>query len=385
MQALLERRARLVTRQLTAVSAVGAARAVVALHATDPATLYLSVLTRCPELTVDDVTREMYDERRMIRMLAMRRTLFAVPVELVPVVHAAASIEVAARQRRRLLAQLDTIPTDPVLPDDRAAWLSNVEGGVTEAIARLGAASGSQLARAEPRLRTTLLPTTDKPYDVRRAITTHVLTLMGAEGQLVRGRPLGSWTSRQHMWEPVGRWWPDGIPSIDLGAARSRLVEQYLRRFGPATEADLVWWTGWSKSTARNVLATLDVVDWCGGLVLAEDVDETDDPDPTATLLPALDATPMGWKQREWFLPEDASPLYDAYGNIGPTVWWGGEVVGGWAVRPDASIATQLVRDRGAHARHAVADAAGQLASRLAGTVVVPTFRTPLERDLASR
>ncbi len=58
------------------------------LHATDPATVYLSVLARCPELTVDDVAREMYDERRLVRVMAMRRTLFVAPVELVPVVHA---------------------------------------------------------------------------------------------------------------------------------------------------------------------------------------------------------------------------------------------------------------------------------------------------------
>jgi hypothetical protein len=105
---------------------------------------------------------------------------------------------------------------------------------------------------------------------------------------------------------------------------------------------------------------------------------------PTAVLLPALDPTPMGWKQRDWFLPEDSRPLYDAYGNVGPTVWWGGEVVGGWAVRPDGSVVTELLADRGDGARRAVAAAAEQLAERLAGAVVVPSFRTPLERRLAA-
>jgi hypothetical protein len=379
-----ERRARLVRRQLAAGSAVEAARAVVVLHASDPATVYLSVLARCPELTVEDVAREMYDERRLVRMLAMRRTLFVVPAELVAVVHAAAAREVAATARRRLLTQLATIPTEPAVPDDVACWLAELEAGTVAAVERHGAVSGAELARAEPRLRTALLPTTEKSYDVRRAVTSQVLTLLGAEGRIVRGRPLGAWTSRQHTWEPATAWWPDGIEPVEPAQARARLVQRYLSRFGPATEVDVAWWTGWPKGTTRQALRALDTVERAGSLVLADDDAPADDPEPAAVLLPALDPTPMGWKQRDWFLPAEPAALYDTYGNIGPTIWWGGEVVGGWAVRPDGSVATQLLADRGADARLAV-DAAGEaLTRRLAGTVVVPSFRTPLERRLSN-
>jgi hypothetical protein len=261
-----------------------------------------------------------------------------VPGELVPVVHAAASLDVAATMRRRLLSQLATLPTDPPLPDDLAGWPAGVEAGVDEAAERLGVASGAQLAAAEPRLRTALLPTTDKAYDVRRTVTSQVLVLMGAEGRLVRGRPMGGWTSRQHTWEPAAAWWPGGIAPLDPAQARRRLVEAYLRRFGPATEADVAWWTGWPKGVTRRALAGLEPVELAGGLVLPDDAGPTDEPEPTAVLLPALDPTPMGWKQREWFLPADPRPLYDTFGNVGPTVWWDGEVVGGWAVRPDGSV-----------------------------------------------
>lgn len=371
-------------RQLAAGSAVEAARAVVALHATDPATVYLSVLARCSGLTVDDVAREMYDAHLLVRMMAMRRTLFVVPAELVPVVHAAASLDVAAAQRRRLLAQLATLPTEPSLPEDLDGWLAGTEDGVAAAIERLGVASGAALAQAEPRLRTALLPTTSKSYDVRRTLTSQVLVLMGAQGRLVRGRPMGAWTSRQHTWEPAAAWWPDGMEQLDAAQARARLVEAYLRRFGPATEADVVWWTGWAQGTTRKALAAVDTAELSAGLVLADDVEPSDEPEPTAVLLPALDPTPMGWKQRDWFLPQDAHELYDPYGNIGPTIWWGGEVVGGWAVRPSGSLATEIVTDRGEDARRGVAAAADQLAVRLAGTVVVPSFRTPMERRLST-
>ena len=393
------RRARLVSRHRldgSAETALDAARAVGVLHATDPATVYLSVLARGRDLALADISRAMYEDRCLIRMLAMRRTLFVVPRELTVVVHHAASLDVAAMIRKRLLKQLATIPTEPALPDDLAGWLAEVEAGVTSAIGTLGVASGAQLSAAEPRLRTALLPTTDKAYDVRRSITTQVLTLMGAEGRLVRREPLGSWTSRQHTWEAGSTWWPDGLPDLDLQQARSRLVEVYLERFGPATEADVAWWTGWSLGVTRKALAGLDTEPFDDGLVLAGDrPDEADSMkggstsnegrvDERAALLPALDPTPMGWKQRDWYLPEDPRPLFDNYGNIGPTVWWRGEVIGGWAVRKDGSIATRLLADRGAEAEQAVQHAAAAMQPRLEGAVVVPSFRTPLERELSS-
>jgi hypothetical protein len=95
----------------------------------------------------------------------------------------------------------------------------------------------------------------------------------------------------------------------------------------------------------------------------------------------------MGWKERDWFLPADEHTrrsLYDAYGNIGPTVWWAGEVVGGWAVRPDGAIATRVFTDRGEEAARAISDASQAMESRIQGAVVVPSFRTPLERELAA-
>ena len=378
-----ERRARLVVRHRLrgdAASPVEATRSVLVLHATDPATVYLSVLARCRSAAFDDVATALYEERALVRMMAMRRTLFVVPEELVPVVHHAASLDVAATMRRRIVKELTTGPTDPELPEDVDTWLRETEEEVERAVAELGTASGAQLAKAVPRLRTALLPRTEKKYDVRRAITSQVLVLMGTEGRLVRSRPLGSWTSRQHTWAAGSSYWPDGIS--EPAAARRELVEGYLRRFGPATETDVAWWTGWPLGTTRKALAALELVETPAGLVLGDDTDPVEQPPPSAALLPALDPTPMGWKERDWFLPADSRPLYDPYGNVGPTVWWAGEVVGGWAVRPGGTVAVRLLADRGAEAVHAVEEERCRLEATLAGVAVVPTFPTPLEREL---
>ncbi len=363
------------------------ARAVGVLHATDPATVYLSVLARSAASTLTDVSAALYDDRSLLRMMGMRRTLFVVPRELSPTVHHAAASRVAATMRRRLLTELAVAPTDPPLPQDPeelSRWLEDTVATAEQVVARLGVASGAQIGAAAPRLRTAILPRTTKKYDVRRTITSMVLALMGAEGRIVRSRPLGSWTSRQHTWEASTAWWPEGLPPLEEPIARARLVEQYVARFGPVTEADVAWWTGWPLGLTRVALAALPLVETGAGVVLAHDAEPVPDVPPVAALLPALDPTPMGWKDRGWFLPADSRALYDSFGNVGPTVWWAGEVVGGWAVDPGGAIRWRLVEDRGAEAAEAVAAAAARLERRLEGVVVVPSFRTPLERELSA-
>ena len=384
-----QRRARLVTRHLIDGSApdpVTATRGLVCLHATDPATVYLSVLARSAGVQIADVAEAMYEQRSLVRMMGMRRTLFVVPDDLAATVHHAAALDVATTVRKRLLQELATAPTDPPMPQDVASWLAEVEDEVEAAIRDAGVASGAQLAARVPRLKTAILPRSDKAYDVRRSVTSQVLVLMGLQGRLVRGRPLGSWTSRQHTWEPGAAWWPDGLTELPTSEARARLVGAYLARFGPAQEADVAWWTGWSLRLTRAAVTDAVAVTVDGGLVADGDTDPVAVPEPTAALLPALDPTPMGWKHREWYLPQDPdhrASLFDRSGNVGPTIWWGGEVVGGWAVRRDGTVETRLLVDRGREAARAVEAAAQRLGGRLGGAVVVPSFRTPLERELS--
>ncbi len=120
------------------------------------------------------------------------------------------------------------------------------------------------------------------------------------------------------------------------------------------------------------------------GYVLADDVEPELAGDPGAALLPALDPTTMGWKERDWYLGPHATSLFDRNGNAGPTVWWGGRVVGGWAQRQDGEIAYRLLEDVGADAEAAVAAEAESLARWLGDVRVTPRFRTPLERELAA-
>ena len=336
-----------------------------------------------------DVSAALHRDRTVLRMMAMRRTLFVVPLESAPVVHAAASLAIAARQWRQLAGWLAG-PTDPPLTDvDLPTWVREVADAVVAVVERRGPCTAVDIAADEPRLRTSLLPVGTKAYDVARYITPHVLMGLGCEGRIVRGEPQGGWTSRRHRWEPARTWWPDGLPHLDEHAARAELVRRWLARFGPATVADVQWWTGWSLGETRTALAALDIapvtLDDGPGIALADDLQLTDPVSPVARLLPALDPTPMGWKRRDWYFAVDPATLFDRFGNVGPTVWWNGTVIGGWATRADGAVVWKLLTDVGAEAAAAVAAEAGRLQDRLGGAVVVPSFRTPLEKSCRAR
>ncbi|MEY2249243.1 crosslink repair DNA glycosylase YcaQ family protein, partial [Streptomyces sp. BF23-18] len=109
---------------------------------------------------------------------------------------------------------------------------------------------------------------------------------------------------------------------------------------------------------------------------------------PWAALLPALDPAPMSRAERDWFLEPSLRPaLFDRSGNVGPTVWWDGRVVGGWAQRPDGEIVWRLLGtgDVGREALDAISAEAERLRAWVGGTRITPRFRTPLERELSAR
>jgi hypothetical protein len=382
-----ERRARLGVRHHVAGAAVApspveAARGVVALHSTDPASVFLSLYARTPPVETEAIERSLYEARSLIRMLGMRRTMWVVPVELAPVVQAAATRAIAAVQRRRYAQLL----TEAGVGD--GVWLADVEEGTARALAARGEATGAQLSADEPRLRTKVLLAEGKSYAAQTNITTWVLFMLAADGRIVRGRPLGSWTSSQYRWAPVESWLPGGLVEPAPEAARVELARRWLAAFGPATVADLKWWTGWTAAHVKQALAAIEPaevdLDGATGLVLPDDLAPVAPPEPWVALLPALDPTPMGWSQRSWYLGAHAPLLFDRSGNVGPTVWSDGRIIGGWAQRADGEIVCRLLEDVGGETTAAVEAAADRLGKWIGNVRVTPRFRTPLERELTA-
>jgi len=400
-----QRRARLAARHLLSLpgaSVAEATEAIVALHATDPATVYLSARARTQACTQEAVDEALFETRRIVRMLGMRRTVFVVPAPLLPVVQRACTDDVARRLRRQLERDLASAGIGGT---NVAGWLRETEAGALRALAARGSATGAQLSADEPRLRTQLVYMPDKAYGGAANITSRVLGLIAAEGHMIRGHRRGGWTSGQFEWFPAATWLPGGDPSAgdrggpgagsagdgtgaDPAAARAELARQWLRVFGPAPAADLQWWAGWTGAQTKAALASLALaevdLDGQAGVLLTDD-DVFDPPvAPVASLLPALDPTPMGWQSRGWYLGPHAPALFDRSGNIGPTVWWQGRIIGGWAQRPSGEVVYRLLEDAGSDAVATVTAEAGRLETWLGPARVTPRFRTPLERELSA-
>jgi hypothetical protein len=378
-----QRRARLGVRHALAVredrTPVEVARAVVALHATDPATVFLALRARSASLDVAAIEHALYADRSLVRMLGMRRTMFVLPLEEAAVVHAAASRAVAAEARRRYVKLL----TDAGIAGG-GALLSELEDAAEAALLVRGVATGAEISADVPKMRTTLSVPGGETN-----VSPWVMLLLAADGRIARGRPRGGWTSTQWRWSPMRAWLPDGLAELATDEARIELLRLWLGAFGPGTVADLRWWTGWTAAQVKQALAPLKPVevaldDGPTGLVLPSDVDPVPAPDPWVALLPALDPTPMGWSQRDWFLGPHRTALFDRNGNVGPTVWVDGRVVGGWAQRASGEVVYRLLEDVGREAADRVAETAAAIGDWTAAVRVTPRFRTPLERELAS-
>ena len=380
-----ERRARLGVRHLLARrggSPGEVAGALVALHATDPATVHLSAAARLASPSAASVEDALYTDRTLLRMLGMRRTMFVVPDEVAPLVQAGCTASVAVRERKLTIGLLAA----SAVGDER--WLDDVLDAVHRILLDKGAATAAELSQAEPRLREKVVYAPGKSYENTSNITGRVLSLLAAEGRIVRGRPLGSWISSQYRWSPIEEWLPAGMPAVAAADARRELARRWLLAFGPATAEDLKWWAGWTMGQTRTALTAIGAVqvslDGGAGWVLPDDLDEVAEPEPWAALLPGLDPTPMGWRQRGWYLGDHGPALFDRTGNIGPTIWWSGRIVGGWAQRPDGEVVTRLLDDVGSDARTQIESERARLQTWLGPTRVTPRFRTPLERELST-
>jgi hypothetical protein len=357
-------------------------------HSTDAASVVLAMWARLADRAcgAEEVERALYEDRTLLRLMGMRRTMFVVDRAHAPLVHAACSLTVAARERAKLLKYMEE---SGVGGQRREAWLAKAEAAALDALSARGPLTAPELAAADPRLNAELVLSPGKKYEARMKIASRVLTVLAAEGRTVRTRPRGSWASTQFRWATMEDWAGGPLAALEAHAAEAGLARAWLRAYGPASPEDLKWWTGWSGAQTKRALAGEDIApcvldDGADGVVLADDLDAAAAPGPWVALLPALDATPMGWKRRGFYLGAHAERVFDVNGNVAPTVWCDGRIVGGWTRRPDGDVVFALLEDIGSEARDAVAAEAAALTPRLGDATLAPRARgyAPVEREL---
>jgi hypothetical protein len=382
-----ERRGRLAVRHRHVVAertddVVALTDGLVALHSTDPVSVYLSAAARMTLPSLAPLDAALYEERSLVRHHAMRRTLWVFGHEAARIAHHASTLGLVKVQRRNTLAMLDGAGI--AAPEK---WLDAASDEVVALLTEAGPLSARQVGERLPSVAVQVPVGTGK-FATTQAAHSRVLLLLGFNGRVMRARPTGTWINGQYRWAATPTWFPDGFAELEPRIAAAGLARRWLAAFGPGTRTDLAWWAGWTVAVTTRALADVGAVE-VGleegtGYVLPDDVDPFPPAPASAVLLPGLDPSTMGWKQRAFHLSDDdAALLFDRNGNGGPTAWVDGRIVGGWHRRADGEIALLLTTDVGAEARAALDAEAAALAILLGEVRYSTRFPSPLQAKLA--
>jgi hypothetical protein len=316
------------------------ARQLVGLHNTSPVSPYLSLLARVPGFVRNDLDVQMWQSWRLVRMRAMRRTLFVFPLDLLEIA-VAATRQIGEGLAARWLRDSGLTQTD----FDRLA------DQIEEALA-----DGPLTVRSLREVLGTL----------REVNLSGVVGRMCDAGRLVGGAPPRSWRSSVREYHR----WSDVLPGVDLDRweqdeAIRALLERYLRSYGPVTVDDMSWWTGLTKERCRAALEQIDieeaVVDgWPGPLFRIRDDAGPVVVDSEVRALPLLDPYVQGYRNRERFLePDRHAFVYDWGGNATATLVRGGRIIGVWQFmeQPDDSVRYHLFESDAASIRSGAEEA----------------------------
>jgi hypothetical protein len=380
-----ERRARLAVRhrllpRLRTDDLAQVAEDLVALHSSDPVTVYLSALARMTTPSLEAVSRALYEDRSLVRHHAMRRTLWVSTPPTVQVLHAAATRALVQPERRRTCQLLAASGVS-----DPESWLDGARDLVLDDLATHGPSTARELGQRIRALARPLQLAPGTQNEATQAAHTRVMLGLGFAGEVVRVQPTGSWVNGAYRYALAEEWVPGGLGDLDGREAAATLADRYLQRFGPATTVDLQWWTGWTKTATVKALADCGAVpvEVEEGRAWLSAADEgAPEPEPWIAALPSLDPTTMGWKQRDWYLPPRARHAFDRMGNAGPTVWVDGEVAGVWAQAPDGEIRTHWFADPGPVRRAEVTARAAEVADLVGDTRFTVRFPSPVSTAL---
>lgn len=381
-----ERRARIGVRHALAGSSrvrspEEAARAVVCLHATDPPSVHLSCWARIDTMRADDVEQALYETRSLVRQQSMRETIFVFPRDLVPAVWGSAAARIAAIYRKRFIRDLER--WGPAGEGEGAAWLAAAETAVLKHLADGVPRSSAQLREEVPEVSGVIVQAPDKAWGGKLAIAPKVLAQLSMDGLVARAGNAGAWYTSRPTWTTTEAWWGADVPEAwESREGYAELVHRWLWSYGPGTIEDIAWWLGSTRAAVRTALDDLGaqrvaLEDGSFGWLRADDIEPVAHPAPWVALLPLLDPTVMGWKNREFFLGAFGPQLFDSAGNAGTTVWVDGRVAGVWVQDRDGVVQVRLLDEVSPAAREALKAESQRLTEWLGGQRVFTVYPSP--------
>ncbi|MFX0089788.1 MAG: winged helix DNA-binding domain-containing protein [Candidatus Hodarchaeota archaeon] len=288
------------------------------LHATATAVPYLSLFARTRNFNRIRLDEELYHKRTLGKIRCMRKTLFIITREMIPITYAATK--------------------------------GNVEK-YSEKFLQSRGISSLEYQKISKQIIKTLHHKEMSTSEIRKTLKTNlniseIVNLMCDRGSLIRTKPVKGWKDRRHRYSVFGEFFPEvKLSEIGEDEARASLVKQYLASFGPATERDISWWIGEGITKIRESLDNIRdqttevgisgikgnfiILSSEGNLLRNSELSDI----PTINLLPVSDPYPMGYKERKRYLDhKHFDNVFDRSGNATSTIVLNGRVVGIWDI-----------------------------------------------------
>jgi len=304
---------------------------IIALHATSAGTPYLSLFNRMKNFQRNQLDEEFYVKRNLVRLTAMRSTLFITSTE------SASTLYQATRM------------TESELLKWTQKWgISPLEYRVlTQKLQNILKGSGKTL----PEIKTALPKEMVRSVELRAGKTTYkmanvniVLNAMMRMGIVISEKGVGilsiTKANRYVLFQEI---YPKlNLESVGSEEARIMLVKRYAKAFGPVKEEDIVWWTGFGKTETKEALAALEMellhvkIEGCKEeyLMLKKNYEQLVKFKPLEThsisLLPYEDPYTKGYKVRDRLIDKEREKKVYVGGGVQPTIILNGKIIGTW-------------------------------------------------------
>jgi uncharacterized protein YcaQ len=308
------------------------------LHSTDYWSPYLSVWSRIGDYDAKSVFDDLNSGKHIIRSRAFRNTQHVILVEDLPLL-------VAALGSHLERSMMPAPPIKNLTEREREHLLTEVLAAFED-----GPLNAQGLKRIVPNL---------------GEMSRWLLLILMARGLIVRTEA-GNARSNQQKYDLTSRWLP-GIPLSEMTEheARTKLVYKYVSSFGPVSVDDLAWWLPCKKSEASALLSSfrekLSIIKVDGNehYMITEDYEAAsnldEDNEVGVVMLPYEDSFPKAYANRTWFVSDRARevlfprrPEYywppemrppegpprgmNASGELRPSIWYNGMIVGRWEI-----------------------------------------------------
>jgi hypothetical protein len=324
----------------------------------EPADLpFLAAYARVTNFDPNHLITELYQHRTCLKSALMRSASYIVLTESYPIWYAA-----TVRQRNQdSHSEFRLWGVDPPeveqLEQAISAVLTDQPATAAAIIARLPQHLVRELTQTSRGGRVTT--TSSVALALRWLVAKGVLGAVPVSIQKLSGLLDLTALSDSIVYAPLAHWYPNLhlFAAPGEAAAQAELVWAYLAAFGPASEADISFWTGFGKSeTARAIGAlaaktTLTLVEGMPGMLLllkeqAEALQSTPAPaEPMINILPADDPylTAHRASRSRYFNDQKLQRLvFGSTGAAQPAIVVNGQIVGTWE-RSDQQLTWRLL------------------------------------------